>query len=193
MKYNHIAGVDEAGRGPLAGPVIAAAVILNPAYPILGLKDSKKLSAKQRERLFDEIQTSALCWSIGRAEVSEIDAVNILQATLLAMARAVEGLSIPPSAVEIDGNQCPVLSYPARTIVRGDQTVPAISAASILAKVSRDREMVLWDTTYPHYGFKQHKGYGTAQHLDALRERGPCEIHRYTFSPVAQAASAHAR
>lgn len=176
-----IAGVDEAGRGPLAGPVYAAAVILDPNNVIDGLADSKKLSEKQRTILFSIIQEKALAWSIGRAEVEEIDAVNILQATFLAMQRAVQGLSLHPDLVLVDGNQLPNLSCSMRAIVKGDQTEPAISAASILAKVARDREMCLLDQQFPQYGFARHKGYPTAAHFAALKEFGRCEIHRRSF------------
>lgn len=179
------AGVDEAGRGPLAGPVVAAAVILDPERPIVGLTDSKKLSEKKREQLFDEIITKALAYSIERADVEEIDALNILHATMLAMKRAVESLSYTPSEVIIDGNRCPDLSIPARAIVKGDLTEPAISAASILAKVSRDREMVYYDTIYPGYGLAGHKGYPTKSHCQALRDLGVTPIHRKSFAPVA--------
>lgn len=186
-QYLIIAGVDEAGRGPLAGPVFAAAVILNPEKPIHGLNDSKKLSAKQRENLFIRIQENALAWSIGRAEVDEIDKINILQASLLAMQRAVEGLKIAPQLALVDGNQAPKLACITKTIIQGDALEPAISAASILAKVARDREMVQLDKLYPHYGFAQHKGYSTGIHLKKLKEFGPCEIHRRSYAPVAAA------
>lgn len=179
-----IAGVDEAGRGPLAGPVIAAAVILDPSKPIEGLADSKLLTPKQREALFDLIQERALAWAVGRAEVDEIDRINILQATLLAMQRAVMKLRIVPDIALVDGNQKPKLLCEVRTIIKGDQLEPAISAASIIAKVTRDHEMQLLDKAFPHYGFAQHKGYGTASHLDALRQHGPCVIHRRSFAPV---------
>ena len=182
-----ISGVDEAGRGPIAGPVIAAAVILDPQQSILGLKDSKQLSEARREALFDEICTKALTYGIGRAEVFEIETLNILQATLLAMQRAILQLSIVPIEVYIDGQHCPVLPdhYKTTAIVRGDSLVPAISAASILAKVTRDREMRVLDAQYPGYGFAIHKGYPTAKHLERLRSQGPCVIHRKTFAPVA--------
>ncbi len=181
-----IAGVDEAGRGPLAGPVIAAAVILDPAKPIAGLKDSKKLTAKQREQLFEQIRTSALCWSVARATVREIDAINILQATLLAMQRAVANLRITPTHALIDGNQCPKFICPATAIVGGDNLEPAISAASIVAKVCRDRLMMLLDKRYPSYGFAKHKGYGTALHMQALAEHGASRVHRLSFAPVSR-------
>ncbi len=181
-----IAGVDEAGRGPLAGPVVAAAVILDEKNPIRGLADSKKLTALRREKLFDEIRAKALCCSIAEASVEEIDRLNILQATMLAMRRAVEGLRLKPAKVLIDGNRIPVMDVLAEAIVKGDALVPAISAASILAKVSRDRWCAELDLAYPQYGFAGHKGYGTAEHLAALREHGACPQHRKTFSPVAQ-------
>ena len=181
-----IAGVDEAGRGPLAGPVVAAAVILDEKNPIHGLADSKKLTALRREKLFDEIRAKALCCSIAEASVEEIDRLNILQATMLAMRRAVEGLRLKPAKVLIDGNRIPVMDILAEAIVKGDSLIPAISAASILAKVSRDRWCAELDLAYPQYGFAGHKGYGTAEHLAALREHGACPQHRKTFSPVAQ-------
>jgi len=179
-----IAGVDEAGRGPLAGPVIAAAVILNPNQPISGLKDSKQLSEKQREALAAIIKKEALCYAVGRAEVNEIDSINILQATLLAMQRAVNALHTQPSQVLIDGNQCPSLAYPTQAIIKGDQTVAAISAASIIAKVTRDQIMMDLDSIYPQYGFAKHKGYPTKQHRLALQQFGPTQIHRFSFAPV---------
>jgi len=179
-----VAGVDEAGRGPLAGPVVAAAVILDDLRPIAGLNDSKKLSAARREKLFDEIRAKALCCSIAQASVEEIDEINILQATLLAMRRAVEGLRLKPAKVLVDGNRLPVLDVLAEAIVKGDATVPAISAASILAKVTRDRWCAELDARYPQYGFATHKGYGTAEHLAALQTHGACPEHRKTFAPV---------
>jgi ribonuclease HII len=181
-----MAGVDEAGRGPLAGPVVAAAVILDDLNPILGLADSKILTALRREKLFDEIRAKALCCSIAEASVEEIEQLNILQATLLAMRRAVEGLRLQPKLVLVDGNRLPVLTIRAEAIVKGDALVPAISAASILAKVHRDRWCAAYDQQYPQYGFAQHKGYGTAQHLAALREHGACPQHRKTFRPVTE-------
>lgn len=181
-----IAGVDEAGRGPLAGPVVAAAVILDERHPIKGLNDSKKLSALRRERLYDEIRAKALCCSVAQASVEEIDQFNILQATMLAMRRAVEGLRLKPAKVLVDGNRLPVLDVLAEAIVQGDALVPAISAASILAKVTRDRWCHELDSRYPQYGFAGHKGYGTAEHLAALRLHGACPEHRKTFAPVAQ-------
>ena len=181
-----VAGVDEAGRGPLAGPVFAAAVILDARKPIKGLADSKKLTPLRREKLFDEICAKALCCSIAQASVQEIDEINILQASLLAMRRAVEGLRLRPVKVLVDGNRIPILDVLAEAIVQGDALVPAISAASILAKVQRDRWCVQLDAQFPQYGFAKHKGYGTAQHLSALRELGACEQHRKTFRPVAE-------
>jgi len=180
-----IAGVDEAGRGPLAGPVVAAAVILDELQPIKGLADSKKLTALRRERLYDEIRAKALCCSIAQASVEEIDALNILQATMLAMKRAVEGLRLKPHKVLVDGNRLPAISILAEAIVKGDALVPCISAASILAKVYRDRWCAEFDLEFPQYGFASHKGYGTARHLAALREHGACPQHRKSFAPVA--------
>ena len=181
-----IAGVDEAGRGPLAGPVVAAAVILDDLHPIPGLADSKKLTALKRERLFDQIRAKALCCSIAEATVEEIDTLNILQATLLAMQRAVYGLRLKPSKVLVDGNQLPVLDVLAEAIVKGDSKVQAISAASILAKVHRDRLCMSMHAQYPEYSFHLHKGYGTAAHLAALQEFGASPWHRKSFAPVAQ-------
>lgn len=181
-----MAGVDEAGRGPLAGPVVAAAVILNDLNPIAGLADSKKLTAARREALFDEIRAKALCCSVAEASVEEIDELNILQATMLAMRRAVEGLRLTPARVLVDGNRLPTLRVLAEAIVKGDSLVPAISAASILAKVTRDRWCAQIDAHYPQYGFAVHKGYGTAAHLDALRAHGASPLHRRSFSPVRQ-------
>ncbi len=185
-----VAGVDEAGRGPLAGPVVAAAVILDDGQPIAGLADSKKLSPLRRDRLYDEIRAKALCCSVAQASVEEIDQLNILQATMLAMRRAVEGLRLKPTLVLVDGNRLPVLDVRAEAIVQGDTKVQAISAASILAKVTRDRGLTELHTQYPAYGFDQHKGYGTAQHLEALVRMGPCPAHRRSFAPVAEAALA---
>ena len=179
-----IAGVDEAGRGPLAGPVYAAAVILDAMRPIAGLADSKKLSAKKREVLFDEIQARALAWHIATASVHEIDTLNILQASLLAMKRAVEGLPIKPDALIVDGLYCPAVTMPARAIVKGDAKEPAISAASILAKVARDREMQTLHQQYPLYGFGRHQGYPTAAHLSALEAHGISPVHRRSYAPV---------
>jgi ribonuclease HII len=181
-----VAGVDEAGRGPLAGPVVAAAVILDDLKPIAGLNDSKKLSEKRREKLYDEILAKALCCSIAEASVQEIDQFNILQATLLAMRRAVDGLRLKPVKVLVDGNRLPVLDVRAEAIVQGDALVPAISAASILAKVHRDRMCAQLHLQYPQYGFDRHKGYGTAEHLQALTEHGPSPWHRSSFAPVAR-------
>lgn len=185
-KDSFIAGVDEAGRGPLAGPVVAAAVILNPKRPIRGLADSKQLSEKERNRLFNEIRLHALAWSAGRARVWEIDTLNILQATFLAMQRAVASLKIMPQLALVDGNMSPSFSCPAKTIIRGDELEPAISAASIVAKVLRDRIMYMLDRKYPNYGFAQHKGYSTLSHIQALRHYGPTRIHRRSFAPVAE-------
>ena len=181
-----IAGVDEAGRGPLAGPVVAAAVILDDQQPIAGLDDSKKLSPARRARLYDEIRAKALCCSVGQASVEEIDQHNILQATLLAMQRAIAGLRLRPAKVLIDGNRLPVLDVLAEAVVGGDALVPAISAASILAKVTRDRLCEEFDQRYPEYGFATHKGYGTAAHMAALQSHGVSPWHRKTFAPVAR-------
>jgi ribonuclease HII len=180
-----VAGVDEAGRGPLAGPVFAAAVILDELNPIVGLADSKKLSPKRRESLYESIKARALCCCVAQASVEEIDDLNILQATLLAMRRAVEGLRLKPVKVLVDGNRLPLLDVRAEAIVQGDALVPAISAASILAKVERDRWCQQIDAQFPVYGFARHKGYGTAEHLAALRQHGPSPWHRRSFSPVA--------
>ncbi len=185
-----IAGVDEAGRGPLAGPVVAAAVILDDLKPIKGLADSKQLTPKRREKLYDEIRAKALCCSIAEASVEEIDRLNILQATLLAMQRAVAGLRLKPHKVLVDGNRLPPLDVLAEAIVSGDALVPAISAASILAKVTRDRQLEALDQRHPAYGFAKHKGYGTAQHLQALQQLGPLPEHRRSFAPVARALAA---
>jgi ribonuclease HII len=179
-----MAGVDEAGRGPLAGPVVAAAVILDELQPIKGLNDSKALTARARERLFDEIRGRALCCSIGQASVEEIDALNILQATMLAMRRAVEGLRLKPHMVLVDGNRLPGLQVPAQAIVKGDSKVKAISAASIVAKVHRDQLCMALHEAHPHYGFDGHKGYPTASHLAALQTHGACPQHRRSFGPV---------
>lgn len=179
-----VAGVDEVGRGPLCGAVVTAAVILDPQRPIAGLNDSKKLSERRREALFDEIREKALAWCIARAEVEEIDQLNILHATMLAMQRAVAGLSVKPRLALIDGNRCPVLDVPSAAVVKGDARVPAIAAASILAKVSRDREMCELDLRYPGYGLSSHKGYPTPMHLAALKRLGVSPIHRKSFAPV---------
>lgn len=184
-----IAGVDEAGRGPLAGPVCAAAVILDPARPIAGIGDSKKLSPARRERLEPLIREQALAWSVAWASAEEIDRLNILQATLLAMRRAVESLRIRPVKVLIDGNRCPELDIAAEAIVGGDGSVPAIGAASILAKVARDRLMLELDTECPGYGFAKHKGYPTREHLEAIDRLGPCRWHRFSFAPLSKAHS----
>ncbi|HNL36128.1 MAG TPA: ribonuclease HII, partial [Agitococcus sp.] len=184
QKYQHIAGVDEVGRGPLVGAVVTAAVILDPNNPIEGLNDSKKLTEKKRLILAEEIKAKALAWSLGRAERHEIDELNILRATMLAMQRAVNGLKIHPDFVLIDGNKCPILTCPAQAVVKGDSLVPAISAASILAKVTRDAEMDVLHQQYPQYGFADHKGYPTAKHLAALKEHGPIMEHRRSFKPV---------
>jgi ribonuclease HII len=187
--YGPIAGVDEAGRGPLAGPVVAAAVILNPGQPVEGLRDSKKLSADRRETLGAEIRKRALSWSVAWSDPAEIDALNILAATMLAMRRAILGLAVMPGAVQVDGNRLPDLQFrdgriDGVAIVRGDATVDAISAASIVAKVTRDRMMVAMDALYPDYEFARHKGYGTQVHRERLRTYGPCREHRRSFAPV---------
>ena len=181
-----ICGVDEAGRGPLAGPVFAAAVILDPAKPIAGLRDSKKLSAAKREALALLIQRDALAWSIAQCSETEIDTLNILQATMLAMRRAIEGLSMVPTLALIDGNRCPVCTVRAEAIIKGDDKVAEISAASILAKTARDAALMHMHQQYPDYAFDQHKGYGTAQHMAALQAYGPSDCHRMTFAPVAR-------
>lgn len=178
-------GVDEAGRGPLAGNVYAAAVILDPNKPIVGLADSKKLTEKKREFLYDEIVNKALSYYVAFANVQEIDSLNILNATMLAMERAINGLAIKPKLALIDGNKAPKVVIQCKTIIKGDATVPCISAASILAKVTRDREMLDMDQLYPEYGFIKHKGYGTALHLQTLKQFGACAIHRKSFAPVA--------
>lgn len=185
-----VAGVDEAGRGPLAGPVVAAAVMLDERAPIKGLADSKVLTAARREHLYDEIRAKALCCSVALATVEEIDRLNILQATMLAMQRAVNGLRLKPTKVLVDGNRLPPLNVLAEAIVSGDALVPAISAASILAKVTRDRMLEDLHVRFPEYGFDRHKGYGTVQHLKALQEHGPLEVHRRSFAPVARAWAA---
>jgi ribonuclease HII len=182
-----VAGVDEVGRGPLVGDVVTAAVILDPNNPIIGLTDSKKLSEKKRLLLFPEIKEKAIAWSIGRCSPSEIDELNILQATMVAMQRAVAGLHIQPEYVMIDGNRCPALPMPAEAIVKGDLRVAEISAASILAKVVRDSEMVALDERYPEYGFAQHKGYPTKAHMEKLAALGPTEEYRKSFKPVQRA------
>lgn len=179
-----IAGVDEVGRGCIVGPVMAAAVILNPTKPISGLTDSKKLSEKKRLQLAEQIKSSALCWAVGRAEASEIDAINILQASLLAMQRAIAQLQHSPDLVKVDGNRLPQLNCPGEAIVQGDLLVAEISAASILAKVARDQEMLTLERLYPGYGFAIHKGYPTRQHLLALQALGITPLHRKSFAPV---------
>lgn len=179
-----IAGVDEVGRGPLAGAVVAAAVILDPNNPVDGLVDSKKLTAKRREQLAQQIKNQALTWALGRAEVEEIDQINILQASMLAMQRAVTALTTAPQKVLVDGNRCPELAYPTQAIIKGDATVPVISAASIIAKVARDEEMIQLHQQFPGYGLDQHKGYPTKAHLQALQTLGVSPIHRKSFAPV---------
>ena len=188
-----LAGVDEAGRGPLAGPVVAAAVILNPEAPVAGLADSKKLSAQRREVLAQHIRTRALAWSVAWADPAEIDALNVLAATMLAMRRAILGLAIVPGHVQVDGNRLPCLNFDdlniaGEAIVGGDNSVAAISAASIIAKTTRDRMMVAMDGIYPLYEFARHKGYGTEVHRERLQEFGPCCEHRFTFAPVRAAS-----
>jgi ribonuclease HII len=182
-----IAGVDEAGRGPLAGPVVAAAVILDPGRRVRGLRESQLLTPQARAELAIEIRDRAVAWAVAESDVGEIDTLNILQATLLAMRRAIEQLTTRPDVVWIDGLHCPALECPARGIVDGDRLIAGIAAASILAKTSRDAMLVELDRSYPAYGFAQHKGYATAQHLAALRQHGPCPAHRRFFAPVAQA------
>ncbi|HVY53838.1 MAG TPA: ribonuclease HII [Gammaproteobacteria bacterium] len=189
LAFRLIAGVDEAGRGPLAGPVVAGAVVLDPENPIDGLKDSKQLSHPKREELFALIQERSLAWSVGFASVEEIDQINILQATMLAMKRAVEALKISPELALIDGNRCPQLDCESQAIIQGDAIEPAISAASIVAKVTRDREMMKLDAEFPQYGFAKHKGYSTKSHLTALMEHGPSRIHRISFAPVSSLVS----
>ena len=184
QKYQYIAGVDEVGRGPLVGAVVTAAVILDPNNPIEGLNDSKKLSEKKRLLLAEEIKAKALAWSLGRAERHEIDEINILKATMLAMQRAVNALAIHPEYVLIDGNKCPILTYPCLAIVKGDGLVPAISAASILAKVARDAYMQQIALKYQGYGFEAHVGYGTRQHVKALQRYGVLPIHRVHYKPI---------
>ena len=179
-----IAGVDEAGRGPLVGSVVAAAVILNPDKPVMGLADSKKLTEKKREALSKQIKESVLAWSIASVTAEEIDEINILQATMKAMKLAVEGLSLAPEKVLVDGNRCPDIAYPVEAIIKGDDKVQAISAASILAKVERDHQMLQLAEAYPQYGFERHKGYGTKVHIEALQAHGACPEHRKSFAPV---------
>lgn len=184
MPERLICGVDEAGRGPIAGPVVAAAVLLDPARPLEGLKDSKLLAPARREALAESIRGRALAWAVASASVEEIDRLNILQATLLAMRRAVEALAVQPLEAWIDGNRCPSLACTARAVVGGDRSVPQISAASILAKTTRDAEMLRLHAEYPHYGLDRHKGYPTPEHLERLTRYGACKIHRRTFAPV---------
>jgi ribonuclease HII len=193
QSYQLVAGVDEVGRGPLAGPVVTAAVILDRNRPIEGLTDSKKLTEVQREKLAIEIREKALCWALGRAEVEEIDDINILQATLLAMQRAVASLTLQPEFVVVDGNRCPEFSCPAEAVIKGDLTVAEISAASIIAKVSRDREMKQFDLQYPGYGLEKHKGYPTKAHIAALEELGVTPIHRRSYAPVRKALENEAK
>ena len=181
-----VAGVDEVGRGPLAGPVVAAAVILDPKKPIDGLCDSKKMSANRRLEMSDKIKSNSLAWSLGRAEVKEIDEINILQASLLAMKRAIELLNIEPDIVLVDGNYTPSVNFKKKAIVKGDSLISEISAASIIAKVERDNEMIALDEIYPGYGFSSHKGYPTKQHIESLKKLGITDIHRITFSPVSK-------
>jgi ribonuclease HII len=179
-----LAGVDEVGRGPLAGDVIAAAVILDPKAPVPGLADSKKLSERRRKKLAAEIKKNALCWSIARSTIEEIDLFNILTATMIAMERAVSGLKTVPEHVVVDGNRLPSWSYSSESIIKGDVNVPSISAASIIAKVYRDEEMFVLNQTYPGYGFDAHKGYGTKKHMEAIKKLGPSPIHRKSFEPI---------
>lgn len=188
-----ICGTDEAGRGPIAGPVVAAAVILDPQQPIEGITDSKKLSAKKRELLSEEIKQKALYWAIAQCEADEIDRLNILQASLLAMQRAVEALPVQPSKVLVDGNKLPKLSVPAEALVGGDSLEACIGAASILAKVERDRQMQEWHAIYPEYDFAKHKAYPTKMHLEALERYGACPVHRKSFAPVARVIARHKR
>ncbi|NTV95071.1 MAG: ribonuclease HII [Thiobacillus sp.] len=188
-----VCGVDEAGRGPLAGPVVAAAVILDPARPIIGLKDSKKLSAAQRERLAEEIRAHALAWAVASADLDEIARLNILHATMLAMQRAVAGLKPAADEAWIDGNRCPALAIPCRAIIKGDALEPAISAASILAKTTRDKEMARLADIHPEYGFDRHSGYPTPEHLAALERHGPSPVHRLNFGPVRMCLEARER
>ncbi|WP_156413757.1 ribonuclease HII [Lacimicrobium alkaliphilum] len=187
QQYKLIAGVDEVGRGPLVGDVVTAAVILDPRHPIQGLTDSKALSEKKRQHFYALIKEKALCWAIGRASPAEIDSLNILHATMLAMERAVEGLFIQPEHVMVDGNRCPNWRYSSEAVVKGDGLIPAISAASILAKVTRDTEMAELARRYPEYGFERHKGYPTPAHLQSLTELGPISQHRLSFKPVQRA------
>jgi len=189
--FEQIAGIDEAGRGPLAGPVVAAAVILHPEQPIYGLNDSKKLSAKKRQQLSDEIKIKALAWGLGHANAAEIDRINIHQATLIAMQRAYLAMQVEAQHVMVDGLYCPEISVACTAIVKGDEKVAAISAASILAKVARDDEMQQHHQLMPEYGFDRHKGYPTAKHIAALQQYGPSELHRKSYKPVKQAMELH--
>lgn len=182
--FERIAGIDEAGRGSLAGPVVAAAVVLHPERTVSGLQDSKKLSPRRRRHLFGEITSKAVFWAVGRASPGEIDRLNIHHATLLAMSRAWRSIPFQVEQVLVDGLHCPELATPCKAIVKGDQSVPAISAASILAKVTRDEEMLSYHTAYPQYGFDRHKGYPTARHLAALQDHGPSDLHRKSYAPV---------
>lgn len=184
-----LAGVDEAGRGPLVGNVVAAAVILDPGYPIDGLNDSKKLSASRREQLAEQVRDRAIAWSVVSIDAEQIDRINILQATMLAMQQAVEQLTVPPQHVFIDGNRCPQINVPATAVVKGDSRVAEISAASILAKVERDAQMLVLHEVYPQYGFDKHKGYPTKAHFEALAEYGPCPEHRRSYAPVRRAVA----
>lgn len=193
QQSDRVVGIDEAGRGSLAGPVIAAAVVLHPERTIRGLQDSKKLSPRRRVHLFEEITSRAMFWAIGRASAAEIDHLNILQATLLAMSRAWESIPFPVGQVLVDGLHCPELAAPCKAIVKGDRSIPVISAASILAKVTRDNEMLAQHTAHPQYGFDRHKGYPTARHLGALHEHGPSDLHRKSFAPVRKALARQSR
>lgn len=184
-----VVGIDEVGVGPLAGPVVAAAVVLAPRHGLIGLADSKRLTKRCRTLLAEEIKGRAQAWALGRAEVEEVDRLNVLHAAWLAMRRAVENLALAPEFALVDGVHLPALPCPGRAIVRGDARVPVISAASIVAKVARDAEMCAWDTVYPQYGFASHKGYGTARHLEALSRFGACPLHRQSFAPVRAACA----
>ena len=188
LTFEQVAGIDEAGRGPLAGPVVAAAVVLSTVNPIEGLADSKKISEKKRERLFDMIMQNAHAVGVGQCSPQEIDQLNILQATLLAMQRAYEQLGVDVQKVYIDGISRPAIAADCETVIKGDQKIACISAASIIAKVTRDRQMLAYDKLYPEYQFAKHKGYGTKLHMDALAQSGPSAIHRYSFAPVRKAA-----
>lgn len=183
--FDKVAGVDEAGRGPLAGDVVAAAVILDPGNPIRGINDSKKLTPGRREQVYGQVIEHALCYAVARVSAVEIDAMNILQASLLAMHRAVKALGVEPGFVYVDGNRCPAWSYPSRAVVKGDSLIASVAAASVLAKVERDRDMMILDEQFPEYGFARHKGYPTVLHLEALSRLGPCAAHRRSYRPVA--------